>query len=420
MTSRRAALLRATPLAVLVVVVLTLALVRATRTSKPASPNVELSAASGSAQPGPLAPLRGTLPDAAAQVAPGPARMLHGDARHTHRASGRGPRAAKVAWRAEVGGAVQGQVTASPDGQTLYVATLAGSLVALGVDGQKRWSVALGDRAYGTPCVGADGTIYVGSDAKAFFAISPEGRVRWRLELDGEADTSAVITRDGNVVFAAGATVYAARPGGDVAWRFRAKKKVFSSPALTSAGRVVFGSQDHSLYALEPNGALAWATSLGADVDAAVAIGDDGAIFAGSDAGEIVRLGDRGEIVWRTPVGGFVRGALSVARDGDVLAGVYGPAPRVVRLAPDGRVRGAFPVQGTGSELFGVHGAPLEDDEGVLYFGTQDDYAYAVGLDGRLLWRFATGGDIDAPLTLLPDGKLVVPSDDGTVTLLGP
>ena len=53
----------------------------------------------------------------------GAARMLHGDARHTHRAHGHGPRALKVAWTVSVGGPVEAQVTASPDEQTLYVAS---------------------------------------------------------------------------------------------------------------------------------------------------------------------------------------------------------------------------------------------------------------------------------------------------------
>ncbi len=63
---------------------------------------------------------------------------------------------------------------------------------------------------------------------------------------------------------------------------------------------------------------------------------------------------------------------------------------------------------------------PLEDADGILYFGTQDDGAYALDREGAVRWCFSTGADVDAPLTLLGDGSLVVPSEDGTVTLLLP
>ena len=75
-------------------------------------------------------------------------------------------------------------------------------------------------------------------------------------------------------------------------------------------------------------------------------------------------------------------------------------------------------IQGTGAKEFGIVGGALEDDDGTLYFGTQDDAVYAVGRDGAVLFRFLTKGDVDAPITLLPDGALVVPSDDGKIHLL--
>ena len=348
-------------------------------------------------------------------------RMIHGGPRHLHRSAARGPRAVTVGWRSNVGGAVAAQVTASPDERTLYVATLGGSVVALArSDGTKQWSTVLGDRVYSTPLVHEDGTVYVGTDAKKLVALSPQGAVLWRLEVDGEADSGAVFAKDGTIVFAAGSSVHAARRGGDLAWRFTAKGKVYTAPALTEDGLVVVGSQDHHVHALTAAGVLAWSTDLGADVDGAAVIGDDGAIYVGTDRGEIVRLDGRGKIAWRAGVGGYVRGVLSVARNGDVLAGTYGPVPRVVRVTPDGVIRGAFAVKGTGAREFGIHGGPLEDAEGTLYFGAQDDAAYAIDVEGTVRWRFETGADVDAPLTMLSDGSLIVPSEDGTITMLLP
>ncbi len=367
-------------------------------------------------------PLRGPIPPPPAEVPTTAARTLHGGPHRTHRVDAHGPRTANnVAWRIALDGGVAAQVTVAPDEQTLYVATLGGQMHALSrVDGSRRWSVNLGDRGYGAPLVHDDGTIYVGSDDKKLFAISKTGGTIFRLEMEHEVDTSAVFSKTDTIVFAAGNHVCSVRRGGDLAWRFRARKKVYTSPAITEDGLVIVGSQDHHVYALKPNGTLAWRVDLGADVDGGPAIGDDGSIHVGTDSGEVVRLDAQGGIVWRTQVRGFVRGTLSIARNGDVLAGTYGPVPRVVRVAPDGTVRGAFPIRGTGAREFGIHGGPLEDADGTLYFGAQDDAVYAVGADGAQRWRFETGGDVDAPLTMLSDGSLVIPSEAGTVTLLLP
>lgn len=363
--------------------------------------------------------LAAAMPTVAARVSAGPVRMIHEDPHHTHRAHGRVPRDMQLEWKFSTDGPIEAQVVVSIDESTLYVATLGGSLFALNRSGTKIWSTPLGGRVYSSPAVAEDGTIYVGSDAGLFFAVSKAGQVRWKLETSADADTGAVVLASGEVVFASGNAVFAVRPSGDVAWRFATKGKVFTSPAVTDDGLIVFGSQDDHVYALTPKGALEWATDLGADVDGSPAIGDDGSLFIGTDAGDVVRLGARGQILWRTSVGGFVRGGLSVARNGDVLAGVYGPAPREARITAEGVLRGAFAVQGTGAREFGVHGGALEDDDGTLVFGAQDDKVYVVGVDGDEWWHFRTGGDVDAPVTLLSDGTLLVASDDGSVYSIG-
>ncbi len=423
MAGRAARLLPLSALATLVAIAVVARVDRRETAPATATSTVALTASSATTRAPMDRPLvaSSSVAASAGAVVPRGTRTLHGHARRMHRARSRGPATARVGWRVTTGGPVAAQVTTSPDEKTLYVATLSGHLLALARDGgTTTWDVDLGERAYGAPLVHDDGTIYVGSDAKKLVAISPQGAVLFRLELDGEVDTSPVLAKDGSVVVAAGKSVVSVRRGGDVAWRFTAKNKIYTSPAIDDEGRVVFGSQDDHVYALGTDGGIAWKVDLGADVDGGPAIGDDGTIHVGTDRGEVVQLDHGGHVRWRTAVGGFVRGTLAVARNGDVLAGTYGPVPRVVRLSPDGGIVGAFAVQGTGAKEFGIHGAPLEDASGALFFGAQDDAVRAIGPDGALRFRFVTKGDVDAPLTLLEDGSLVVPSEDGSVTLLLP
>ncbi len=85
-----------------------------------------------------------------------------------------------------------------------------------------------------------------------------------------------------------------------------------------------------------------------------------------------------------------------------------------------GAVRFRFSVRGTGAPEFGIHGGPVEDAEGRLFFGAQDDNVYALTQEGALVWKFKTGGDVDAPLAITPGGLLLVGSDDGKLYALGP
>ncbi len=414
---------RALPLAALTALVAAVLTIRGKPRAPPqpagiAPPSSSISTGATGGAPGPL---RGPEPPPSARVPEGAPRTLHGGARRTHRSAATGPLSAKVAWEVDLGGPVATQVVAAPDEKVLYAATLGGALVALSREGRVAWRVDLGGRSYASPAVTKEGTVYAGSDSKRLFAVTPGGKVLYRVELGDEVDTAPALAPSGEVIVAAGRQVTALRPGGDVVWRFQARRKVFTGVALSDDGVAIFGAQDDAVYGVSlKTGLLVFRTELGADVDGGPAIDDDGDVVVGTDAGEVVRLGRDGAVRSRTAVGGYVRGPLSIARNGDALAGVYGPAPRMVRVGRGGELIGAFGVQGTGAREFGVHGGALEDARGTLYFGTQDDRVYAVAASGALLFSYATRADVDAPLTLLSDGSLVVPSEDGHVSLLVP
>ena len=347
------------------------------------------------------------------KVAPGAPRMLHLDPRRTNRSPFTGPSSPNVAWTFDAGGPIEA-APALLDDDTILVASLGGKLHALRTDGSPKFSVDLGDRVYSSPLVTENG-IFVGSDAKRFFGLTRDGRFRFRLQTQGDADTGATVTPSGTIVFAAGRMIYGIRPDGTLVFRVKTARKAFSSPAVGEDGTIYVGSQDDHVYALAEDGSLRWRTNVGADADGGPAIADDGTVYVGTDGGEVIALDPQtGAIRWRRQVHGYVRGSFSVGRDGTIFAGTYGPMPRLVALAPeDGSIRFEFPIRGTGALEFGIHGGPVEDAQGRLYFGAQDDYLYALGPDGTLLFKFKTSGDIDASPVLLPDGTLLVGSADG-------
>ena len=389
---------------------------RGKRTAPASEHLLSLAAAPASASALALRAVIVPLPSASAPRASS-ARELHGDGARQHRSSGVGPKQPKLAWKTAVGGAVAAQVTTNAAASTLYVTTLAGELLALGVDGAIRWRKPLGGRVYSAASVAKDGTVYVGSDEGHFVAFRENGDEAWKFDAKEEVDTAALLRADGTIVFNAGKSLYGLRANGTVLFRTTLHRKIFAAVAELASGQLVVASQDHRIRAFSNLGEERWSLDLGADIDGAPVVGDGGEIYVGTDGAEVVSVME-GRIRWRTGVGGFVRGPLSLGRNGDVLVGTYGPRPRMLRLAAvDGHVLGEFGIQGTGAKEFGIHGGPLEDAAGSLFFGAQDDHVYAIGPSG-IAWKFATGADVDAPLTLLADGTLLVGSYDGFVYAL--
>lgn len=353
--------------------------------------------------------------DSSAPVTSTPPRMLHLDPARTNRSPFLGPAHPAVAWQLDAAAPIEAAPVVTPDG-VIVIGTLGGELLGVGNDGREQFHAELQDRIYGTVLV-TDSGMFVGSDADRFFGLSHRAARRWSLSVDGDADTSAVQTSYGAIVFAAGKVVYAVRADGSVLWRVKAKRKVYSSPAAAPDGTVFVGSQDDRLYAIGRDGKIRFATTLQGDVDCAPSVGDDGTVYVGTDVGTVVALDpERGAVRWTRSVGGFVRGSLTLTRRHTVLAGVYGPAPRVVSLdAATGEELWSFGIQGTGAPEFGVHGSPVEDRDGNLYFGAQDDSVYSLTSEGELRWRMGVGGDVDGPVVLTADGQLVAVSDDGKI-----
>lgn len=351
--------------------------------------------------------------DPNASIASGPPRMFHLDAAHRNRSPFRGPREPTIEWSANLGEPIRSAPAALPNG-SLVLATLGGRVAGIGNDGSIKFSVSLTDRVYPSPLV-IDDRIFIGTDDDRFVRLSSSGNVHWSIATDDDADVAATPTTDHGLVFASGNTVYFVRQDGSVVWRVKGKRKFFSSPAIGSDGTIFIGSQDDRLYAIRRVGTIRFKMDLGQDIDCSPAIDDDGTVFVGTDGGSVVAVDvESARVKWTKEVGGHVRGGVTVTRSHDVIAGVYGPSPRVVCLrGSDGSELWSFAVPGTGAKEFGVHGSPVEDADGNLYFGAQDDAVYSLTPTGQLRWKLATGGDVDAPVVLVADGALVAASDDG-------
>lgn len=120
--------------------------------------------------------------------------------------------------------------------------------------------------------------------------------------------------------------------------------------------------------------------------------------------------GPKGPRVTATPVyltPGFIQTSPSLG-EGTIYMG--SDQGEIYSFGPEGQHDWTFPLT---SNYRSIKTAPLVGRDGTIYFGSLDNYLYAV-LNGKLLWRFKTGGDIWSCPSLSPEGNIYFGSKDGT------
>lgn len=193
--------------------------------------------------------------------------------------------------------------------------------------------------------------------------------------------------------------------------RVPTQARISAQPVAVGDGGVGVGSHDGMLYVASNTGALRWRLNTGDRIYTTPAIGDDGTLYLGTDADRFLSVNTRGRL------------NVALATDDDADTSPAVAADRTVRFAagrtlwsvdPDLTVRWRFDARGK------IFSSPALSEEGVAYFGSQDNGVYAVDAAGHLAWRFAAGDDVDAPPMLDGDGNVYVGSDDGNVYAIAP
>jgi outer membrane protein assembly factor BamB len=160
---------------------------------------------------------------------------------------------------------------------------------------------------------------------------------------------------------------------GFIGWQKSIGSAVLSSPVIDITNRIYVGSNDNRLYALEPDGEVAWSFLTGGDVDSTPALTNIGTVVFGSDDDKVRALNvATGAQVWQF------------------------------------------------NTTLDVDSSPVVSD-GVVYVGSDDNKLHALDLEtGQELWHYTTLGDIDSSPAIMPDGSIVVGSDDDFLYRLKP
>ncbi len=355
-------------------------------------------------------------------VAPGWAQwsMFHGDRRHSGYADVLSPSGDAVAWSHVTSDSIwYSSPVVGPDG-TIYVANLAGDLMALRDAGNVRWTLSgLGSFRYSTPAVASDGTIYIGSSDGRLYAVNPGGTIRWTFTAGSPIKTSPNIATDGTIYFGAdNGKLYAVRPDSTLRWTYQTADTIRSSPAIGPDGTIFFGSEDFYFYALDPTGTLRWRAATGNVIKlCSPAVSSAGIVYFGSYDGYLYALTSAGGLKWAKYTGHVIRSSPVIANN-MVYVGV--DSDLVAYNANNGQMRWKYQ---TGADIYGSPAFTGRDS--LVYVGSDDGTLYAIHAngqanDGQKAWDYTVGKPIRSTPAPTGAGNIVLGDLGGKVWAFGP
>ena len=259
-------------------------------------------------------------------------------------------------------------------GSTLYIGDLSGNYYALNATtGATIWKVTLAGSFYGSAVV-ANGIIYAGAYEGSFYALNAStGSVVWSYALSSGTDTSAAVV----------------------------------------SGNVYFGGYDNKIYCLNAaTGAMSWTYTTGGHVESAPAV-VNGTLYAGSDDSKVYAIGtsgaNAGYLLWSYTTGAPVYASPTVYNNHVYIGS--GDDNLYALNARDGSLYFSFPTNGL------VRSASAAN--GVVYFTSQDNIAYAITTFGSVLTTGAIGaGYFGSPS--VSDGKLFIATASGDLYAFAP
>jgi outer membrane protein assembly factor BamB len=267
--------------------------------------------------------------------------------------------------------------TPAVTGNTLFVASLEGTMYALNAtSGAQIWATAGGGGFASSPVV-SGGLAFVGCDDSKLYAFETTttahttgGAVLWTYTTGAEIYSSPAVVN--NTVYAGSVDgkLYAISTAGALIWSYATGGPIESSPAV-SGGLVYVGSNDGKLYAIKADsGALAWTATTGSAIESSPAVAY-GLVYVGSNDGDLYAFNAHtGALAWAANFGGAFAFAGPSVADGIVYA-----------ASEEGTLIALQATTGVGLWTFGTASAGYSNpaiSDGVVYFNSGDGYTYAL------------------------------------------
>ena len=313
----------------------------------------------------------------------------------------------------------------------IYLGTDWGSVYAVTPQGTILWSYDCDNNPY-SPAIGADGTVYVQDFRDIVYALSPSGDLKWKFD-DFEYPGHPVyfvgqrvpaIAEDGTVYVAADG-LYALDPDtGERIWRFTPlyAKSCRQSPVIGADSTIYVTIHQDDLFAVNPDGTEKWHIKFDHETDMSFtspSIDHDGTLYLGVESGgqaTVWAVNSNGTVKWKYDVEGFychVRGTPTIGADGTVYVSTKAcpeAKGRVIALGPGGTKIWEYVAESPHgpAALDDIYSTPTVGADGIIYFGAETEYFYALNPDGTLSWLSQLGGINWSSAVIMPDGTLYI------------
>jgi outer membrane protein assembly factor BamB len=174
----------------------------------------------------------------------------------------------------------------APDG-TIYVIDYDDNLYAIKPTGELLFKYPAEKDINYEAIVGTDGTAYVGSE-NSLLAVGLNGEKKWEYALSDAAINRPSLANDGTIYIAcADNHIYAVNANGTLKWNYDTGGKVTAPITIDADGCIYFGTIDtNKLMSVSNLGAFIWEYTLGLGYSQPV-IDASGALYAGTEEGEI-------------------------------------------------------------------------------------------------------------------------------------
>lgn len=300
--------------------------------------------------------------------------------------------------------------------RTVYVTTGIGSihqgmLYALKPDGTLKWSYTHTTALF-SPVIGNDGNIYVQDFYNHLLSFSAAGDIRWTYnqfqynQFDNVGQRCPAIGSDGTI-YIGGCGLHALDSStGTRKWIFMEGGRVKAPPAIGTDGTIYIVFGQDLLVAVNPDGSEKWRNSFTYPWEmsfTAPAIDEEGIIYLAAEAryenqdiSNIYAFNPEGTLKWKYPVKGerFVRASPVIDVLGNIIIATKatettGLTAKVFALSESGTVVWEFDIENVHETGDDIYSTPSIDENGLIYFGAETGYLYALNPNGTLNYKYA-------------------------------
>lgn len=192
-----------------------------------------------------------------------------------------------------------------------------------------------------------------------------------------------------------------------VKWTFPAGG-TYGPPIVQSDGSVVFGAKDGKVYRISSAGGEIWSCDTGSQIFSGVTQGNDGTVYAINYARYLTAMDIDGNLLWKIKIQEGCDESVTVSENAIYLV-IF---DRITSVSIDGIVNWVY--QDSACEW----SQPLITDAGKLVLGekgreTNDFFLVCLNPDMTIHWKTRVAHYIYTEPKFLPNGNLVVGSDDG-------